>query len=365
MPKPDPTPRSRWRKPSRWRRELARASSDPVALGHRIGLGSPEREALDRVGPLRPVAVPSACWTRLRNELPDGPLRRQLLPQLAELETGPGESGDPLDELHHQPVPGLIHRYPDRALLLTTGRCFGYCRFCTRARLAAKPAPRLDDALEYLRLHDEIREVILSGGDPLVLPDAELELLLRELRTIPHVELLRLGTRAPVFLPRRITTALVKILQRAQPLFVMVHVNHPSEVDPGFVRAVGRLVDAGLPVLSQTVLLRGVNAEVDTLAKLFRALLRARVTPYYLHHCDLALGTGHLRVGLDEGIALIGALRDRMSGLAVPTYVVDLPEAGGKVELAPERLISRQPEGVLLRAVDGREILVPEPPSAG
>lgn len=346
-------------KPSRWKREFKRIIRDPEQLARLLKLDAAATADLIKASQTHPLAISPRILQKMRDERdPQGPLHRQFVPSLLEMNQAEGESLDPLSELQHQAAPGLVHRYADRALLLLTGRCASYCRFCTRARLAETPDIRWEPALEYIRNHKEIQEVILSGGDPLMLSDHALDLVLRELRTIAHVEIIRLGTRMPVFVPRRITAALTRILARARPLFVLVHVNHASEMGKDFSRAVGRFVDAGLPVLSQTVLMRGINDDTETLATLFRALLRARVTPYYLHSVDLAAGTSHLRVDVDRGIELVTRLRDSMSGLAVPDYVIDLPEAGGKVLLAPDRISRRDATGHWIRAIDGREIFV-------
>ena len=348
-------------KPSAWQRELKRVLRDPGRLAKALKIDPAATQDLVKASSLRPLAISPRMLEKMRKEDVSGPLHQQLLPSVDEVELGPGESHDPLAELTHQAAPGLIHRYPDRALLLLTGECASYCRFCTRARMAGVGGLKWEPALEYVRHHPEIREVILSGGDPLMLPDRDLDLVLRELRSIAHVEIVRFGTRMPVFLPKRITGPLVRILSRAKPLFVLIHVNHLSEMGKDFNHAIARLVDAGLPVLSQTVLLRGVNDDVETLANLFRGLLRQRVMPYYLHSVDLATGTSALRVDIERGMQLVGALRDQMSGLAVPDYVADLPDAGGKILLAPDRLVATQEDGHFLRAVDGRSIWLPRP----
>ena len=353
--------RNKGYKAARWQRELKRTIRDPQQLATVLKLNDEASADLLAATQKHPLAISPRILQKIKTERPDGPLHKQFIPSLAELQQSKGESVDPLCELQHQAAPGLVHRYEDRALLLLTGRCASYCRFCTRARLAETPNIRWEPALEYIRKHSEIREVILSGGDPLMLSDDALDLILRELRSIDHVEIVRLGTRLPVFVPRRITASLVRILARAKPLFVLLHVNHPDELGKDFDHAVGRFVDAGLPVLSQTVLLRGVNDDVTTLATLFRGLLRARITPYYLHSLDLTAGSSHFRVDIDAGMELVTQLRDSMSGLAVPDYVVDLPEAGGKVLLASDRIVKHEPNGHLIRAIDGREIYLPKP----
>lgn len=296
----------------------------------------------------------------MEREPSGGPLRRQLLPDERELERAAGETDDPLAEEQHTVAPGLIHRYRDRAVLLVTGVCAAYCRFCTRSRLAGTGEPDLEEAFAYLRAHPEVREVIVSGGDPLMLEQRRLAQILTELRSIAHLEVIRVGTRMPVFDPDRVTPELVATLAAARPLYVLAHVNHPVELTPGFDAAVGRLVDAGMPVLSQTVLLREVNDEVEILRALFYGLQRRRVMPYYLHQCDLVSGSQHFRVPIERGLRLVQELQDSTSGLCVPRFMLDLPDAGGKVALQADRIVARDDRGVQVRGVDGRLIRVPD-----
>jgi lysine 2,3-aminomutase len=297
----------------------------------------------------------------------DDPLARLCRPDPRELRPVPWLERDPLAEERLSPVPGLVHRYPDRALLLVTPRCAVYCRFCTRKRLVGRsdgPAFDLAAATDYLAAHPGIREVVVSGGDPLVLADERLAEILAALRALPSVEVLRLHTRVPAVQPARVTAALAATLARFHPLYVMIHVAHPRELTPAVVAACGRLADAGLPLGSQTVLLRGVNDDPDVLAELFRGLLRARVRPYYLHQCDLTEGIEHFRTPLDRGIALLEALRGRLSGTALPTFVVDLPGGLGKVPLGPEHVVAREPGGTRLRAPGGQTVVYPDPAPA-
>jgi lysine 2,3-aminomutase len=264
-----------------------------------------------------------------------------VLPTAEEEAFAPGELHDPIGDDAHSPVPGVVHRYPDRALLLLTAACLVHCRFCFRREFVGQPARALskeqfEAAFAYLAAHPEIWEVILSGGDVLTLPDAYLASVLARLRAITHVRVVRFHSRVPAVLPDRMTDDLARLLRAHAPVYMVAHVNHPREVTPEFVAAVGRLVDRGVPVLSQSVLMRGVNDDAAVLADLFRRLVEARVKPYYLHHPDLARGTGHFRVTIARGQALMRELRGRISGLCLPTYVLDIPGGHGKVPIGAQ-----------------------------
>jgi lysine 2,3-aminomutase len=345
---------------ARWQQQLAQTVRDGDTLRRHIHLSSAESATIKKLASRRPFAIPLPFLQLFSDSDEACALRRQMLPRLAELEHAAGETADPLAEVKHSVAPGLVHRYPDRVLLLTTGACAGYCRFCTRARIAGQLAAKLSSALQYIGEHREVREVILSGGDPLMLDDAFLEDFFVALRNIGHVEVIRIHTRIPVFLPSRVTGKLVQILRRARPLYVLIHANHVRELGDDCRRAVGRLVDAGIGVLSQTVLLRDINADVDTLTLLFNQLLRFGVTPYYLHHCDFAHGTAHFRVPIARGLELFDALRERNSGLSTPRYVIDLPEGGGKVVLARNRIVATEEGGIGIYAHDGRLVKIHE-----
>jgi lysine 2,3-aminomutase len=297
-------------------------------------------------------------------------VRIQAIPTAAEFEHAPGDLHDPLGEDVRRPARALVHRYPDRALLLATDRCAVYCRHCTRRRvtLAGEGALSREDlarSIEYLRARPAIRDVIVSGGDPLVLDDDRLEELLAAVRSVPHVKVVRLATRTPVVLPMRIDDRLARMLRRHAPLFVVTHFNHPKECTGEARAACEALVDAGVPVENQTVLLRGVNSSARLLRELFETLLEWRVRQYYLHQGDLAEGTGHLRTPLEVGIAIVEALRWTTSGLAIPHFAVDLPGGGGKVTLQPDyRLPARTSteRGAWLRNGRGEPYFYPEPP---
>ncbi len=295
------------------------------------------------------------------------PIRLQCVPRVEESETVEGDLTDPLGEDAHSPAPNLVQRYPDRALLLVTDRCSVYCRFCTRSRLVgqdggARSEERLRPAVEWLRAHPEVREVILSGGDPLVMSTARLHRVLELVRSVPSVDLLRVGTRAPVVLPMRITDTLCRTLREFAPLWVMTHFNHPRELTPQARVACERLADHGLPVMNQTVLLRGVNDDTPTLDALFRALVRVRVRPYYLLQSDVMRGTAHLRTPLDRGLTIMRELQGRLSGIALPRFIVDTPGGRGKVPMSPDYVVARQPGKTQLETFRGEHVWYVDPP---
>ena len=295
----------------------------------------------------------------------NGPVRRQVVPRLEETHLAPWELSDPCGEDSHSPVPGLVHRYPDRVLFLVTDRCASYCRYCTRSRLVSNASgydfhPAFDQQIAYIAAHPEIRDVLLSGGDPLLLSDEKLENLLSRLRAIPHVEFLRLGTRIPVFLPQRITPELCAMFKQFHPLFASVHVNHPRELTTEVRDALGRLADAGIPLGNQSVLLKHVNDDADVMKALFQKLLMCRVKPYYLYQCDLISGSAHLRASVAKGLEIMEKLRGHTTGYAVPTYVIDAPGGGGKVPINPEYVLCRNAGRVLIRNFEGRIFEYPE-----
>jgi lysine 2,3-aminomutase len=287
-----------------------------------------------------PMRIPRTYLDLIDWSDPTDPLRRQVLPLPEEQSVLPDDLRDPIGDEANSPVPGLVHRYPDRVLFLLTATCAIHCRFCFRREFVGKPVRLLrreqfEAALSYIASHPEIWEVILSGGDPLVFPDRYLASVLARLRAIPHVRIIRIHTRTPAIAPARLSPALAEVLRAHAPIYVVVHVNHPREVSEEFARHVGNLVDRGVPVLSQTVLLRGVNDDVSTLTGLFRRLVEARVKPYYLHQLDRAPGTNHFRVPIAEGQRLMTSLRGHISGLCLPTYLLDIPGGHGKVPVTP------------------------------
>lgn len=269
------------------------------------------------------------------------PLRKTVIPRLGEFVFSPGESEDPLNEEDHCVAPGLFHRYPDRVLLLVTNLCSVNCRYCTRSRIVGTSKRAVgrkdwDAALKYISAHREIRDVLVSGGDPLTLSVEKLEYLLGSLRAVPHVEIIRLGTKVPMVLPQRITGSLVRMLKKFHPLWMSIHATHPDEITPESSEACNRLADAGIPLGSQTVLLKGVNNSTEILMSLFHKLMKIRVRPYYLYQCDPIAGSAHFRTTVREGIELIRSIRGFTSGYAVPHYVIDAPGGGGKIPVSPD-----------------------------
>ena len=289
---------------------------------------------------------------------PYDPIRRQCIPQGAECNIAPADLNDPLHEDEDSPAPGLTHRYPDRVLFLITDMCSMYCRHCTRRRFAGQkddesPQDRIEKCLEYIEKTPEVRDVLLSGGDALMVSDKKLEYIISRLRAIPHVEIVRIGSRTPVVCPQRITDDLCNMLKKYHPIWLNTHFNHPNEMTPEAQAAVAKLADAGIPLGNQTVLLRGVNDCVHVMKKLMHELVKNRVRPYYIYQCDLSMGLEHFRTPVSKGIEIIENLRGHTSGYAVPTFVVDAPGGGGKTPVMPTYVISQSPNKVILRNFEG------------
>ncbi len=289
---------------------------------------------------------------------PACPIRRQAIPTIFETLSGTADMQDPLDEVKDSPVPGLTHRYPDRVLFLITDQCSMYCRHCTRRRFAGQHDAGLawdyiEQGIEYINNTPAVRDVLLSGGDALLMADHKLEEIIKRLRAIPHVDVIRLGTRTPVVMPQRITDDLVNMLKKYHPIWLNTHFNHPKEITPDSIEACLKLVDGGIPVGNQTVLLRGVNDNPQIMKELMLDLVRIRVRPYYIYQCDLSMGIEHFRTKVSKGLEIMEALRGHISGYAVPTYVVDVPGGGGKTPVMPQYLISMSPTKVVLRNYEG------------
>ncbi len=289
---------------------------------------------------------------------PHCPIRKQSIPSVLELHKAEADLEDPLHEDSDSPVPGLTHRYPDRVLFLITDQCSMYCRHCTRRRFAgqhdcASPTERIDKCIEYIAKTPQVRDVLLSGGDALLVSDDRLEYIISKLRAIPHVEIIRIGSRTPVVLPQRITPELVAMLQKYQPIWLNTHFNHPNEVTEESKLACARLANAGVPLGNQTVLLRGVNDCTYVMKKLMHELVKMRVRPYYIYQCDLSMGIEHFRTPVSKGIEIIENLRGHTSGYAVPTFVVDAPGGGGKTPVMPTYIISQSPHRIVLRNYEG------------
>ena len=298
---------------------------------------------------------------------PDDPIWRQYVPTVQELEIHDGIV-DSLNEDADSPVPNITHRYPDRALFLVSPVCASYCRFCTRRRKVGDPEKipmsQLESAFRYLEEHQEIRDVIMSGGDPLMLSDRRIDDILKRLRGIKHIEIVRIGSRVPCHLPERITPELCAILKKHHPLFINTHFNHPDELTPAAVKGLGMLADAGVPLGCQTVLLKGVNDDPDTMKVLMQRLLAARVRPYYIYMCDQVAGAEHFRTTVEKGLEIVKALRGWTSGLAVPHFVIDAPGGGGKIPLLPEYVESITDDEVVLRNYAGKKYSWKQPQEA-
>lgn len=311
------------------------------------------------------MAIPPYFFNLIDPTDENCPIRRQVIPRIEETNRAPWEMSDPCGEDAHSPVPGLVHRYPDRVLFLVTDRCAAYCRYCTRSRLVSNAAgydfhPEFEKQLAYIRKTPSIRDVLLSGGDALLLSDDKLAYLLGELRAIPHVEFLRIGTRIPIFLPQRITPQLCEMLKKFHPLFVSVHSNHPRELTTEVREALGRLADAGIPLGNQSVLLRDVNDDPMVMKALVQKLLMCRVRPYYIYQCDLISGSAHLRASVHRGLQIMESLRGHTTGYAVPQYVIDAPGGGGKVPITPDYVLSKNSERILIRNFEGKVFEYPE-----
>jgi len=330
-----------------------------------LELTADEREAMVKGGSMLPVGITPYYASLLSRTDPTQPLRRTVVPTMAEFVRTRGEADDPLGEDQHSPAPGLVHRYPDRVLLLAHDFCSTYCRYCTRSRVVGHgeitPAgARLEKALDYIRQTPSIRDVLVSGGDPLALSDDRLDWLLGRLRQIPHVEFVRLGTKMPAVLPQRITPQLCRVLRRYHPLWMSIHFTHPDECTPETYQACTRLADAGIPLGSQTVLLKGVNDNVETMKQLVHKLLTMRVRPYYLYQCDPISGSSHFRTPVSKGLEIIAGLRGHTTGYAVPTYVIDAPGGGGKIPLQLNSVVGRDGNDLLLRNYEGKTYRYPD-----
>ena len=344
-----------------WRWQLANRVTDAAAMEKILGFSATGALPMGRG---LPVAV-TPYYLGVAASGGEG-VRRCIEPTVGELLNGKGECADPLGEDGHSPVPGIVHRYPDRVLFLVTDYCSTYCRYCTRSRLVGRTSrpSRIKDwkrAIAYIRKTPAIRDVLLSGGDPLTLSDERIDWLLTELRAIPHVEIVRIGTKVPAVLPQRITPELTAMLRKHHPLFMSLHFAHPDELTPETAQACAMLADAGIPLGSQTVLLKGVNDDVPTMTRLMQGLLKIRVRPYYLYQCDPIPGSGHFRTPVEKGLEIIRGLRGHTSGYAVPNYVIDAPGGGGKIPLLPEYYIGRNEDVVFLRNYEGKTYEYPDP----
>lgn len=329
-------------------------------------LSDDERKAMTDGGSLLPIGITPYYMSLLDRTNPGQPLRRTVIPVTGEFVRTAGEADDPLGEDGHSPTPGLVHRYPDRVLLLAHDFCSTYCRYCTRSRVVGHGEilpnqMRLEKAFEYIRRTPAIRDVLISGGDPLALGDDKLDWILGQLRSIPHVEFVRIGTKMPAVLPQRITPQLCRVLRKYHPLWMSVHFLHPDECTPEANQACSRLADAGIPLGAQTVLLKGVNDDVQIMKDLNQKLLLMRVRPYYLYQCDPISGSSHFRTSVQTGLDIIAGLRGHTTGYASPTYVIDAPGGGGKIPLLPNYVVGREGDDLLLRNFEGGVFRYPDP----
>lgn len=363
----------RGRGPRDWPGQLRASIRDVDALSAALDLTPDELEGArraEREG--LPLAITPYYLSLCDRHDPTCPVRMQCVPRVDEAHEVPGDLADPLGEVEHEVAPHLVRRYPDRVLLLATDRCAVYCRFCTRSRMVGDGGgpvslDRLAPALAWIEAHPEVRDVIVSGGDPLAMATDRLERLVARLRAIPSLDTIRLATRVPVTLPQRVTGELVRALKKHHPLWVMTHFNHPKELTKESIAACTRLADAGFPVMNQTVLLAGVNDDATVLERLFRGLVRARVRPYYLLQADPVRGTGHLRTPLATGIALMEQLQGRLTGIALPKLICDTPGGRGKVPLTPDYVVARGADGAqgttTLRTFRGEAVTYVDPPA--
>jgi lysine 2,3-aminomutase len=348
----------------RW--QLKHRVSTLSDLESRMTLTDEERAGVLLAGTKLAMSITPHFFQLIDRNDPDCPIRRQVIPRIEEAWTAPEEMADPCGEDSHMPVPGLVHRYPDRVLFLVTDRCASYCRYCTRSRVVSGVGEQhleiqWEAAFRYIEKNPQIRDVLLSGGDPLLLSDNKLDLILTRLRAIPHIQFVRIGSRIPIFLPQRITPELCAMLEKHHPLFVSIHTNHPRELTNEVKAGLIRLAHAGIPLGNQSVLLRGVNDNPVIQRALVHKLLMCRVRPYYLYQCDLINGSAHLRTPVSAGLDIIEKLRGHTTGYGIPQYVIDGPGGGGKIPLNPEYILNRQPGRVMLRNYENEVFEYPDP----
>ena len=341
-----------------WKWQVRNRITDVETLKKVINLEPGEEEAVNEVLKKFRVGITPYYAALMDPDNSKCPVRMQAVPTIMETHISSSDMEDPLHEDADSPVEGLTHRYPDRVLFLITDQCSMYCRHCTRRRFAGQhdmgaPLERIDKAIEYIRNTPQVRDVLLSGGDALLVSDDRLEYIIKKLREIPHVEIIRLGTRTPVVMPQRITDDLVNMLKKYHPIWLNTHFNHPKEITPETTEACRKLADAGIPLGNQSVLLKGINDCPHIMKQLVHGLVKIRVRPYYIYQCDLSMGIEHFRTKVSKGIEIIEALRGHTSGYAVPTFVVDAPGGGGKTPVMPQYIISQSPNKIVLRNYEG------------
>jgi lysine 2,3-aminomutase len=349
-----------------WRWQLRHRITTTRQLEKMFQLSDTERNSFQFQNVVLPLAITPYYASLIDPDNQDQAIRRSMIPVANELLVSAGEARDPLGEDGHSPVKGIVHRYPDRVLFLVTDYCSSYCRYCTRSRMVGRRKKggmkEWQQAINYIADKKEIRDVLISGGDPLTLADQQLDWLLGKLREIPHVEVIRIGTKAPFVLPQRVTSELVGILKKHHPLWMSIHSMHPDELTAESREACTRLADAGIPLGSQTVLLAGINDSVETMRDLMHGLMKIRVKPYYLYQCDPILGSSHFRTSVSRGLEIYEGLRGHTTGYAVPTYVIDAPGGGGKIPLIPETVVGRDGNDLLIKNYEGNVYRYPDLP---
>ncbi len=348
-----------------WKHQLKNRITKIEEVEKIVNLTVSEKRAIGYSrGRLKMAITPYFASLMDKND-PNCPVRKQAIPSVEEFQTSVNELSDPCGEEQDTVAPGLVHRYPDRVLLIITDACAMYCRHCTRRRIVgsaegAMSDEHLEKVLDYIRNNKNIRDVLISGGDPFLLTDERLDDVIGEIRKIPHVEIVRIGTRVPVVMPQRVTNNLCDVLRKYHPLFVSIHFNHPKEITDEVKKACSLLADAGIPLGSQTVLLKGINDKSPVMVELMQKLLTMRVRPYYIYQCDLAPGTEHFRTPISSGIRIIESLRGHTSGYAIPTFVIDAPGGGGKIPVNPDYVISKNKKAVLLKNYQGKMFIYPQ-----
>ncbi len=348
-----------------WKWQMKNRFTSLEAIEKIVNLTVEEKRAIRYSEKIFKMAITPYFASLIDKNRPDCPIRKQCIPSLEEFKTDINELNDPCCEEKDSPIPGLVHRYPDRVLLLVTDLCATYCRHCTRRRMVGSSETTISNenfllAVKYIKENKNIRDVLISGGDPLLLPDEKIEYYLKTLREIDHLEILRIGTRLPCTLPQRITEKLCSILKKYHPIYISIHFNHPKEITPEAKKACEMLANSGIPLGSQTVLLKGINDNPSTMMKLMHELLKIRVRPYYIYQCDIARGTAHFRTPISTGIKIIRLLRGFTTGYAVPSYVIDAPGGGGKIPINPDYVISRTRKSIILRNYEGKVFAYPE-----
>ena len=354
---------SKW---NNFRWQLQNRVTNLSQLENHLNLSNKERNGVILSGNKLSLSITPHFFNLIEANNPDCPIRKQVIPTVDEISVSSEEMSDPCGEDSHMPVPGLVHRYPDRVLFLLTDRCASYCRYCTRSRVVSGAGENnlktnFEDAFQYLENNKSIRDVLFSGGDPLLYADNKLEKIIKRIRSIKHIEFIRIGTRIPIFLPQRITPNLCNMLKKYHPLWMSVHTNHPKELTSEVKQALEMLADSGIPLGNQSVLLKGVNDDISTMKSLVHKLLQCRVRPYYLYQCDLIEGSSHLRTSASKGIEIIEGLRGHTSGYAVPQFVIDAPGGGGKIPINPEYVVEKNSKQLKIRNYEGKSFIYPEP----